>query len=563
MRKFLALILFLVGCDTDSCLVPRDAGDVVCIQVCADLSSRRCIEICYPDGTDTDTDTTTVSEDAGAANSTELQQETDTDTDASTELEQETEPDTDTDTSVVLDDAGVDASVVPLQSYFVDSVLGDDSNPGTFELPWRSTTPFSSAEQAPDISLQPGDTVYLRAGMYTTVAQGTDNMYVPAWLNLHYVHGESSAPITIRNYPGEHVIIDPAGQGMGVFFLNSSFVNVVGLDIREAYYRGISVDLNSNEVNIDHCSISSTDGWVGDNIAGVEFRLAKDCSLTNSIIFDNYDRVSAAQNNQTENSCNVFLHRGEGTITVADNVIYQTGEPGSEYSGCGLKHKHSSVDHDFELRVERNYFENHRFAAIGISTNNAVVQDNVVNGVYNYSGWGPGHAIDFRDWGGLTHLTGARVDHNTVISDKPFFFYPTDINSEGEGAPWEDLSDNVVSDNVFVATDSNVQDPPIEIYTAIDDRIYELAAAGTSFEGNCYFLQTGGDMQFGFAEDTSFGELGGRYDFLGWQLEYGWDFDGSEGDPQLNSSFMPTSESCSGKGVRSVINRSKVFVPPM
>ncbi len=71
---------------------------------------------------------------------------------------------------------------------FVDAVRGDDANAGSDRKPWKSLT--HSIRQ-----LKPGDTLYLRGGVY----------YEKVSLSQS---GTSNAPITIASYPGELAIID-------------------------------------------------------------------------------------------------------------------------------------------------------------------------------------------------------------------------------------------------------------------------------------------------------------------------------------------------------------------
>ncbi len=71
---------------------------------------------------------------------------------------------------------------------FVDAGKGADDAPGTKDAPWKTI-----ARALP--TLQPGDTLYLRAGVY----------YESLYLALA---GKEGAPITIRSYPGEQAILD-------------------------------------------------------------------------------------------------------------------------------------------------------------------------------------------------------------------------------------------------------------------------------------------------------------------------------------------------------------------
>jgi hypothetical protein len=73
-------------------------------------------------------------------------------------------------------------------AYFVDAAQGDDANDGSQAKPWKTVT-YAAGQ------LQPGDTLYLRAGTY----------YERPYLRRS---GTPEAPITIAAYPGEAAIID-------------------------------------------------------------------------------------------------------------------------------------------------------------------------------------------------------------------------------------------------------------------------------------------------------------------------------------------------------------------
>lgn len=71
---------------------------------------------------------------------------------------------------------------------FVDAVRGDDSHNGDLSAPWKT---LSHAYR----QLKPGDTLYLRGGVYYEQSSLTRS-------------GTSESPITIASYPGELAIID-------------------------------------------------------------------------------------------------------------------------------------------------------------------------------------------------------------------------------------------------------------------------------------------------------------------------------------------------------------------
>src|SRR5262249_18311844 len=71
---------------------------------------------------------------------------------------------------------------------YVDARRGDDRNPGTSAAPWRTLRHALR-------TLKPGDTLYLRGGVYH------ENVYCA-------LAGRKGAPITVRPYPGEQAILD-------------------------------------------------------------------------------------------------------------------------------------------------------------------------------------------------------------------------------------------------------------------------------------------------------------------------------------------------------------------
>jgi hypothetical protein len=79
--------------------------------------------------------------------------------------------------------------------YFVSAKDGQDESPGSQQKPWRTVN--HALKQ-----LKPGDTLYLRGGTYR------ENIYCA-------IAGKKDAPITIRAFPGERVIID---GGIAEFF---------------------------------------------------------------------------------------------------------------------------------------------------------------------------------------------------------------------------------------------------------------------------------------------------------------------------------------------------------
>jgi hypothetical protein len=126
------------------------------------------------------------------------------------------------------------------------STNGQDSNPGTIEKPLRTI------QHAANIA-KPGDTVYVRAGMYCQQ------------FAVKVSGNAEQGFITFQNQPGEHAVLDggcltpPEGESSMVKLTNVSFVRVQGFEIsnyRTSDYRsvpaGIRVFGGGSHVEILH-----------------------------------------------------------------------------------------------------------------------------------------------------------------------------------------------------------------------------------------------------------------------------------------------------------------------
>ena len=141
-----------------------------------------------------------------------------------------------------------DLTVVPTEgNYYFVAVNGNDSNPGTIENPWRTI------QKAAD-SVRPGDTVFIREGIYRERVllnqSGTEDNY-----------------ITLTNYPDEVPVIDGEGISWGfdwdcLFNLNSQdYIKISGLRVINSCWAGIgsTPDMNGcQNVIIQGCSTYNT-----------------------------------------------------------------------------------------------------------------------------------------------------------------------------------------------------------------------------------------------------------------------------------------------------------------
>jgi len=114
-------------------------------------------------------------------------------------------------------------------SYYV-APDGDDTNPGTESLPWR-TIQRAVKHGYPIEYRQPGDVVYLRGGLYSGNANAIDIS------GTSVVSGTADAPITIKAYADETPIVcDQTSAYRGVLVKNLSSWVFDGITYSNCYH---------------------------------------------------------------------------------------------------------------------------------------------------------------------------------------------------------------------------------------------------------------------------------------------------------------------------------------
>ncbi len=109
-------------------------------------------------------------------------------------------------------------------SVFYVSPTGSDSGSGTMSDPWS----LQAAYDHP-MNLLPGDTVWMRGGVYTNTV-----MYDPSFGFISYnckTKGTTNAPILFRNYDNEHVTIDGETNQVVIFAGNCSNTWFWGIEV--------------------------------------------------------------------------------------------------------------------------------------------------------------------------------------------------------------------------------------------------------------------------------------------------------------------------------------------
>ena len=451
---------------------------------------------------------------------------------------------------------------------YIDAINGSDDNPGTFSAPWRTpvnvnTSIYYQYRPSTWVGLKPGDVVYLMEGVYGDVFYpGSDAGPTggePAVFHMQGVDGTAEKPIVIRNYPGQHAIIEPEGDFRGFHFYDCSYIDIRGLEIRNSYDRGIRFE-SIRSSRLSSLLIHDTDGKVEANVAGIELAFCRDIEINNSVLYNNYDREAAAAHQQTENSCNIVMFNNSGRIGVYDSVLFQTGKGDGQYSGCGLKYKHASDDPESSFEVSGCFFDNHKYYEVANATANAWVHHNVFHG-----GAGADYAYASLNLGGPVHQKNDVFEYNTIYGIGGYFVFPTTYD---EDDTWDDLNGNVYQFNIMydLTTRRDKERRPIQLSAYMSDDLYLESIDGFQFDSNCYF-NPNMSMLFGFAEEGDvWGDLGGAYSLDEWQSTYGWDLNSYEVDPDFadveNMSFVPRAPECSDKGALAdgnEVDTSKVY----
>lgn len=124
--------------------------------------------------------------------------------------------------------------IVDGADYYV-ATNGNDRNPGTIDLPWKTWGKAFSIARA-------GDTVYIRGGTYVNTLDINE---------YSFNSGSNGNPICFFNYPGEVPVLDCSnnveeGYYKGIRIWHADNIHIKGLQVKNLYQK-----LNSNVVGVD------------------------------------------------------------------------------------------------------------------------------------------------------------------------------------------------------------------------------------------------------------------------------------------------------------------------
>lgn len=151
----------------------------------------------------------------------------------------------------------VDAGPPEAGDFYV-STTGNDSNPGTIDMPFRTLTRLNDALLALGGDAA-GKIAYIRGGTYLSDESNDASVH----FILHDLHGTAEQPIRIWAYPGEHPVfscanITPTYLNPFAFYLqDSSYVHLKGLKITtlRQVASGTGISRGFNLSRTDHSTI--------------------------------------------------------------------------------------------------------------------------------------------------------------------------------------------------------------------------------------------------------------------------------------------------------------------
>ena len=430
------------------------------------------------------------------------------------------------------------AAVASGKSYYIDPINGSDTENGSKKAPWKSFKNIisyynPSYRSSGWIELAPGDCIYLMNGVYSAILHPGEWKKGPSGGGSFVAyfrgkHGDKSNKFQIKAYPGHKPIIDTQGKGSGISIFQSSNWEIEGIEVRNAYGRGISLT-ESKDINLHDVHIHDTDGVDNNNIAGLYITDCWDVKIYSCFFNDNYDRTCADTNGKaTENSTNLVIFGGMegGNIEIHDCLIYQSLPLSHKLSGGGIKYKHASRVPEATFHVHHNTFKNCKFFAFGTGTANTHFHHNLIVG---------GGGISNRDFGGVTHQVNQVFEYNTLYDTSGFQMNPT-IRWRNTAFP-DDPKNIVFRNNIVYDTRDNYSQErgTVSIGTYISDELYRIILRELRFENNCYY-NPGNSAQFniaaGFNYKKGYGE-GGSYSLKQWQNKYEYDLNSYESDPMF------------------------------
>ncbi len=178
---------------------------------------------------------------------------------------------------------------------------GSPSGKGTRERPVDLATALSGKSDL----IRPGNNVWLRGGTYT--GSFTSNL-----------NGTSSAPITIRQFPGEHAVIDGSNSKNPTLTINGAWAVYRGFEVANSNPDRIKARPNGVMVNGPHTKLINL--TVHDTGVAIGFWApAVDSEIYGCIIYNNGWQGPPPDRGHGHG---IYAQNAEGTKRIVDNIIF-------------------------------------------------------------------------------------------------------------------------------------------------------------------------------------------------------------------------------------------------
>jgi hypothetical protein len=254
---------------------------------------------------------------------------------------------------------------------FYVAVDGDDANSGTESSPW------ATLQKAADSAL-PGSTVFVRGGVYD---QRVD---------INVSGSEAEGPITFRNHPGEHPVLDgedlvvPADVSGMITVDSQRYITIQGFDIRnyrtsEAGHNpvGILVTGEADHVRILDNHVHDMGTTFEGKSGGDAFGIAVYGTSTTHAISDLVVASNEIDHLELGSSESLALNGNVDGFVVADNVVHDNNNIGIVAIGFEGTAPDPTVDQARNGSILRNLVYN-----IDSFGNPAYGSDRSADGIY-------------------------------------------------------------------------------------------------------------------------------------------------------------------------------------
>ena len=347
--------------------------------------------------------------------------------------------------------------------YYIDSTNGNDNNDG-----FSTSTSWKTLGKA-NSSLLPGDTVYIRAGIYNETISPKNS-------------GIEENYITYRNYEEEEVIID--GLSQGVLLDNKEFIAVIGLKISNAG-RFVVIQNGSKNNIIQNCNMQGSSNW-----GGVRIENSSHNKILDNYIYDCHGDAVELYPNADYNLIQGNEVDGGPTNTHSCLSIWSTtGQDYSSYNIVRNNHIHDPCDDGMNMlqKVDHNLVENNIFYNVsnGAGLKFCGGQNNIIrrNIAVDCKAYGIGIYASL--YGGYSSYGENNTFYNNIIlgsdrgsnMDAGFRF----LVYEGGG----EIRNNIVKNNVIY------ENNPQQIYINGDKGYKEYAAPNSFINNTIYNISPG------------------------------------------------------------------------